>query len=627
MTNPMQSEDADETEQIASARPLTLLAPALWQRLSDASTSDDLAVVWLALQCSMIPGATRGIVRIEAAGGFKLLSSWPEAGDEPADLKKTADLAAAERRAVARGTIANSDVKPSVAFPVILDDTVVAVIALYIEVSQPALVKDELRGAIRQLQWGAAWLRDHLRSQRASSSSTQLDRSRATLDLIASVLDHQRFGPAAMAAATELAIRFDCARVSIGFTRRGSARLVAISHTAQFGRRMSLVRCIGAAMDEAIDQRSSILFPVGADEPVASHAHGELARLQHDGQVLTVPMFVVDAFVGAITFERARGHPFEPELVRLLDVIVTAIGPILDEKRLNDRWLVVKALESLGQQFKRLLGPGYVGRKLAVAGLAAAVAFCVFATDTYRVNADAQIEGSVRRAVVSSYDGYIQEAGIRAGDLVKAGDTLARLEDRELALERLRWATQRQQYSFEYDKALATRQPATINVIKSQIEQADAQLMLIDEQIARTRLVAPFDGLVVSGDLSQRIGGSVSRGELLFEIAPLTDYRVVMQVDERQIAEVSEGQKGEVVFASLPGEGFELVIDKITPVAQSRDGKNLFQVEGSITEASPRLRPGMIGVAKIAVDERRLVSIWLRPVIDWFRLTSWRWIG
>ena len=253
--------------------------------------------------------------------------------------------------------------------------------------------------------------------------------------------------------------------------------------------------------------------------------------------------------------------------------------------------------------------------------------FAFLATDTYRINADAQIEGSVRRAVVSSYDGYIQEATIRAGDLVKAGDTLARLEDRELALERLRWATQRQQYSFEYDKALATRQPATINVIKSQIEQADAQLMLIDEQIARTRLAAPFDGLVVSGDLSQRIGGSVSRGELLFEIAPLTDYRVVMQVDERQIAEVSEGQKGEVVFASLPDEGFELVIDKITPVAQSRDGKNFFQVEGSITGASPRLRPGMIGVAKIAVDERRLVAIWLRPVIDWFRLTSWRWIG
>src|SRR6187402_2687774 len=116
MTSPMQREDAEGSEEIPSAQPLTLLAPALWQRLSEASTSEDLAVVWLALQCSMIPGATRGIVRIGAAGGFKLLSSWPEAGDEPVDLKKTADLAAAERRAVARGANVDSDVEPSVGF-------------------------------------------------------------------------------------------------------------------------------------------------------------------------------------------------------------------------------------------------------------------------------------------------------------------------------------------------------------------------------------------------------------------------------------------------------------------------------------------------------------------------------
>ena len=77
--------------------------------------------------------------------------------------------------------------------------------------------------------------------------------------------------------------------------------------------------------------------------------------------------------------------------------------------------------------------------------------------------------------------------------MVRAGDTLATLEDRELSLERLRWVTERQQRVFEHDRALASRQPATINVVKSQIDQADAQLRLIDEQIARTKLTAPFD--------------------------------------------------------------------------------------------------------------------------------------
>ncbi|WP_269930478.1 HlyD family efflux transporter periplasmic adaptor subunit [Aminobacter sp. HY435] len=624
MSSPRHSEQIADAK--AAARPLAVLEPALWQRLNEAETSNELATAWLALQCSMISGATAGIVREATSGGFRLLAAWPDANGEPADLRATADLAVNEARAVARGANGGSEIEPSVAYPVALDGKTVAVVAVALAVSQPAHAKDELRGAIRQLQWGSAWLRDHMRRLRIEASSGKRDQSAATLDFIATVLEHERFKSAAMAAATELAIRFDCARVSIGFRRRGTTRLAAISHTAQFGRQMSLVRAVGSAMDEAIDQRASVLYPIGADEALATNAHRDLAAMQHDGQIFTAPLFVVDKFIGAITFERGKDHAFDPETVRLLDVIATAIGPILDEKRRNDRWLVVKAFESLGLQVKRLLGPGYIGRKLAVAGLVGACAFFAFASDIYRVNADAEIEGLERRAVVSAYDGYIQQANARAGEFVKAGDTLATLEDRELSLERLRWVTERQQRVFEHDRALASRQPATINVVKSQIDQADAQLRLIDEQIARTKLTAPFDGMVVSGDLSQRIGGSVSRGETLFEIAPLTDYRVVMQVDERQIASIDVGQTGEVVFTSLPEQGYAVTVTKVTPVAQSREGKNLFQVEGALTGNAERLRPGMIGVAKIDIGTEPLITIWTRPMLDWLRLAAWRWM-
>ena len=81
---------------------------------------------------------------------------------------------------------------------------------------------------------------------------------------------------------------------------------------------------------------------------------------------------------------------------------------------------------------------------------------------------------------------------MRAGDAVHAGDALASLDDRDLVLERLRWVTERQQHVFEYDKALAARQPAQINVIRSQIDQAEAQINLIDEQLARVKLTSPI---------------------------------------------------------------------------------------------------------------------------------------
>jgi len=605
---------------------LAVLESALWRRLEATGRDDEMPAAWLALQCGMIDGVIRAIVRIEEHGRFRTVAALPEHDDAPADLVETARMALDQRRPVARGAQRDDD-DPTVAVPVLLDERPVAVVALRVAVVGASQARDELKGVIRQLQWGVVWLREHMRRRQTAAGDVDEARARAALGIVAAVLEQERFATACMAAATELAIRFDCTRVSIGFVRRGHAHVAAISHTARFGRRMNLVRMIGAAMDEAVDQRCAVLFPGALDEAVATTAHARLSHEEHGRTVLTVPMFVVDRFVGAVVFERGKGDSFEQEQMALLDVAVAALGPILDEKRRNDRWLTTKIGESAWRQTVRLIGPGHTGRKIALVALVAVGGFLSLATGTYRINADAEIEGSVRRAVVSAYDGYIQEAAARAGAVVRAGDTLALLEDRDLVLERLRWETERRQRMIEQDRALASRQPATINVLRSQIEQAEAQIRLIDEQIARARLTAPFDGLIVSGDLSQRIGGSVNRGETLFEIAPLDGYRVIMQVDERQIGDVAVGQAGEVVFASLPTESFAIAVDKITPVAASRDGRNLFRVEGTLTAASDRLRPGMNGIAKIAVDERLLVSVWLRPAIDWMRLALWRWMG
>ena len=328
-----------------------------------------------------------------------------------------------------------------------------------------------------------------------------------------------------------------------------------------------------------------------------------------------------------LTYERTHDHPFDASAIALADVVATTIGPLLEEKRRNDRWLIVKAAESMTAMLKRLVGPGHIAAKLVVAGIIATIAFFAVAHDTYRVTADAQLDGAVRRSIVSPYDGYLESAAVRAGEIVKQGEVLAALDSRDLVLERLRWDTERQQHQLEYDQAMAARQPAAINTARSRIAQAEAQIKLIDEQIARLQFTAPFDGLVISGDLSQRIGGAVSRGEVLYEIAPLTNYRVIVQVDEHQVGDVVPGQTGQVVFSALPDQTFPIVVDKIVPVAQAHDGRNLLRVEAHLTSTSDRLRPGMAGVGKIDIGDRRLIDIWSKPLVDWSSLTLWRGVG
>jgi multidrug efflux pump subunit AcrA (membrane-fusion protein) len=158
------------------------------------------------------------------------------------------------------------------------------------------------------------------------------------------------------------------------------------------------------------------------------------------------------------------------------------------------------------------------------------------------------------------------------------------------------------------------------------MSQAAAQLALIEEQLARTAMTAPFDSVIVSGDLSQSLGSPVERGQVLFELAPLDGYRIVLKVDERDIAHVALGQRGELAVTAMPGEAVPFTVTSITPVNLAEEGRNYFRVEARVEGEGARLRPGMAGVGKIYVEERKLVWIWTRSLTDWVRLTLWSWL-
>jgi multidrug resistance efflux pump len=163
-------------------------------------------------------------------------------------------------------------------------------------------------------------------------------------------------------------------------------------------------------------------------------------------------------------------------------------------------------------------------------------------------------------------------------------------------------------------------------MLSAQVRQTEAQLALVEGKLARAQVRAPFRGIVVSGDLSQQLGAPVETGKVLFEIAPLEGFRVVLQVDERDMRYVAEGQGGALVLTGLSGQSFPVAITKVTPVANAQDGRNVFRVEAAVADPAARLRPGMEGVAKLSVEDRSLVWIWTRSLVDWVRMSLWTWL-
>ena len=86
-------------------------------------------------------------------------------------------------------------------------------------------------------------------------------------------------------------------------------------------------------------------------------------------------------------------------------------------------------------------------------------------------------------------------------------------------------------------------------------------------------------------------------------LAPDERFRVIIEVDERDIARVRPGQHGRLALAATPGETLAFRVSRILPVAVAADGRNFFEVEAVFDDEGNALRPGLRGVAKIGVGE------------------------
>ncbi|TNF45182.1 HlyD family efflux transporter periplasmic adaptor subunit [bacterium] len=610
---------------------VTYLDQTLWRQLAEAETDEDFCDSWLNLQVRMISGAVSGMVALGPAdsGPFTPMAMWPKGTSKASSLAGVLESALKERKGIViRG---DSDASPAsgeashihVAFPVRAGGSLYGAAALEIT-PRP---QEQLQSVMRQLQWGVVWLENRVLRKGSRSDSQVKDRVVTALDLAAVTLQEERFHSAATSVVTLLATRLDCDRVSVGFLRGRHIRVRALSHSSQFKKQMNLIRGIGRAMDESVDQQTELVFPdIAEKKTLVLRAHIELARKHGDGAICTIPFLDRDGKgYGALTLERTEDHPFDKETVKLCDSAGALIGPILEEKRRNDRLLIFKMAESFRRQLGKVIGRGHVAAKLITASLVGLVVFFYYAQGDYRVTAKTTMEGAVQMAVVAPYSGFISKDYVRAGDTVESGQLMVSLDDRDLKLERVKWESEREQYLRQYREAMAEGNRASMKVLNEQVNQARAQLHLIDEQLSRAQLMAPFAGIVVSGDLSQSLGSPVERGDVLFEVAPLDAYRVKLQVDEREIRQIQVGQTGTLVLNSLPESRMPITIQKITPVSAASEGKNFFVVEAGLDEMSQRLRPGMDGYSKVDIDRRRLIWIWTHELLDWVRLWMWSW--
>jgi multidrug efflux pump subunit AcrA (membrane-fusion protein) len=628
--------DQSEFRVVAAAHPKSE-QQADWDCLSNFDDETQYCAAWLGIVCAKMPGAITGLVRLrDGVDGSQMRATWPESNLDLTDLDALAERTLSDQRTSislgrsGRGTDQSQSVGLLVAVPLGSKGAPVGVAAVALSTvrGSSSVAPEKIA---EQLRWATGWLEALLRDRRAQRLSEFSERASVCFDILAVASQYGSLKSSATAVINDLATRVRCDRVSIGFTRRsGDIRLLALSQSAGFQKKSSVAESIECAMQEALDQGVPIAQPaVQLDNAVISLAHHSLAKLAGSsaGSVMTAILTSSEGRqLGAITLERHDGVQLDIAAFKLVNAIAALLGPYFALHLSANRLLAGSIVNTAEQGLSKLVGPGRPTLKLAAAGLLVLGAFLTFAEGEHRVTAKAVLEGEFQRAAVAPFDGFVRIAPARAGDIVRKGDLLAALDDRDLVLDQMKWRAEREKLLQKAREALATHDRPTVVALRAQIDQAEAQLGLAEEKLARSRIIAPFDGIVVSGDLSQTLGAPTEKGKVLFELAPSDAYRLIVHVDERDVRYVAPGQAGHLALTGRPEDRIEFKIAKITPVTVAEEGRNTFRIEADMSESGTSLRPGMEGIAKIDAGVRSLVWIWSHPILEWCQLTLWKYL-
>lgn len=587
--------------------------------------SQALVQNWLDTQCGSISGIGGGLVMLFMPNDSALAPAavWPHGAANDADLTTAARAAFEQQRPIVTGTAVNkaTNLLPLtvVSHPLRSAGKTVGAIAVSVK---PNSLNDG-QSVLRSMLKGIA-LFDSLLERRDPAQPGALAR---VLELIGVALAHEHFNDAATAVATQLATMLACDRVSIGFLNARYMRVDAVSQSADFEKNQLLLRDIAAAMDECADQSATIVFPQATnDRPRITQAHAALVR-QGNVAICSVPLAAKGLVFGALCIEYSKSRRLDAQQIEMFENIAALVGPLLDMKRRNDLPLRTKIASHIRVTSAQMFGTEKIISRVVLGGAIAALAALTFIPTDYRLTAPARLEGVVQRALVAPVDGFLKNVSVRPGDRVKQNQVLATLAEEDLKLEQRKWQAEVAQAENSFGEALAKQDRAQLVMAQAKIDEAKAQLDLVDEKLQRTQIRAPFDGVIIKGDLTQSLSAPVKRGEVLMTLAPQDEYRVIVEVDERDIADVKQGQAGHLALTALPGDAVAIQVARVTPVADTVEGRHFFEVEAKLSNRSERMRPGLIGVAKLEVDQRSLLRIWTQRLVGTIRMTTWSWLG
>jgi hypothetical protein len=420
-----------------------------------------------------------------------------------------------------------------------------------------------------------------------------------------------------------------CQQVAIGLVCGQTVRLLAVSGQEDVCRQSPGTIVIQQAMEECLDFGQAILLqdPVASGGPAGQPAGQRLHRQwQHQARnvpVASIPLKSGERCVAVLSLQYRADSQLNAGMIRQLTESVEPFAPALLLLQRSTRGLARHAWETIIETWLQVIRPKGYARLAARVIAAGLLAWLCLGKLDYRVAATAIVQPAELRHVGAPYEAVLASAERIAGDRVRAGDVLCRLDTRELELQRAERLAELGVAEQEVQRAKVGKTPADARLAEMEAKLIRAQLATIENRIRQAVIRSPIDGLLVEGDLRTRVGGVLAQGTPLFQVAPATGWIVEVHVPGSAVSEIRPGQAGRFASQARPEAAQDLRLSRVQPSSVVKEKQAVFVGEAEILNPGPWLRPGMEGVAKIDTGPHRAWWVLFHAVTDYVRMNLW----
>jgi len=141
-----------------------------------------------------------------------------------------------------------------------------------------------------------------------------------------------------------------------------------------------------------------------------------------------------------------------------------------------------------------------------------------------------------------------------------------------------------------------------INIAKLQVDQAKANLALLDAQIAKNTLRAPFYGTVTNVDIQR---GEITGSGSTISMISNAKFEVEVNISEADIAKIKIGNQAVITLDAYGSDNkFDAMVTHIDPAAKIIEGVATYRVILQFTKQDARILPGLTTNIDIKANHR-----------------------